>query len=407
MRKRWACKPSRPRRRRLAPRPRDAAWNCGSPRSSRPARSSCRFISRRPTSNEVTQSAFDPISREPNYKQCAVRVEQNRSIERARRMRADNWWWSATAWPAWPASSRFCKHAPKFEITIFGDETHVNYNRILLSSVLAGEKSADDIVLNGLDWYEKNGIDLRLGVRIVDVDPTRKTVTGDDGSVTAYDKLMLATGSSAFIPPIDGVDKEGVFVFRNLDDTRASARARPARAEGRGDRRRTAGPRSGARPAGAGLRRHRRPPDGHADGAAARSRPAASYLASEDGELGITRPAGRSTTAALLGNGTWKASTSQAASSIEAELVVIAAGIRPNVELGAQGRARSQPRHRRQRLHGDVGPATSSPSANACEHNGACLRAGRAAVRTGQSAGRDHHRQQGPDVSTARCPRPS
>ena len=63
------------------------------------------------------------------------------------------------------------KHAPKFDITIFGDETHVNYNRILLSSVLAGEKSADEIVLNGLDWYQQNGIDLRLGVRIVDVDP--------------------------------------------------------------------------------------------------------------------------------------------------------------------------------------------------------------------------------------------
>ena len=54
------------------------------------------------------------------------------------------------------------KHAPKFEITIFGDETHVNYNRILLSSVLAGEKAADEIVLNGLEWYQKHGIELRL-----------------------------------------------------------------------------------------------------------------------------------------------------------------------------------------------------------------------------------------------------
>ena len=89
------------------------------------------------------------------------------------------------------------RHAPKFQVTIFGDETHVNYNRILLSSVLAGEKSIDDITLNGLDWYEKNNIDLRLGVRIVDVDPVAKTVTGDDGSVTSFDKLLLATGSMA------------------------------------------------------------------------------------------------------------------------------------------------------------------------------------------------------------------
>src|SRR5579863_6745351 len=93
------------------------------------------------------------------------------------------------------------KYAKKFDITIFGDETHVNYNRILLSSVLAGEKSADEIVLNSLEWYQKNEIHLRLGVRIVDIDPAAKTVTGDDGSVTPYDKLLLATGSSALVPP--------------------------------------------------------------------------------------------------------------------------------------------------------------------------------------------------------------
>jgi len=88
------------------------------------------------------------------------------------------------------------KHAPKFEIAIFGDETHVNYNRILLSSVLAGEKSPDDIVLNDLDWYGRNNIHLRLGVRVTVVDPIQKTVAGDDGSVTPFDKLLLATGSS-------------------------------------------------------------------------------------------------------------------------------------------------------------------------------------------------------------------
>ena len=113
------------------------------------------------------------------------------------------------------------KYAPKFTITVFGDETHVNYNRILLSSVLAGEKSPDEIVLNGLDWYEKNGITLRVGVRIVDIDAAQKTVSGDDGSVTPFDKLLLATGSNPLIPAIEGVRKKGVYVFRNLDDTRA------------------------------------------------------------------------------------------------------------------------------------------------------------------------------------------
>lgn len=113
------------------------------------------------------------------------------------------------------------KHSPKFEVTVFGDETHTNYNRILLSSVLAGEKTADEIVLNDLEWYEENRIQLRLGVRIIDVDPERKTVSGDDGSITSFDKLLIATGSSPLIPPMEGTKKKGVYVFRNLDDARA------------------------------------------------------------------------------------------------------------------------------------------------------------------------------------------
>jgi nitrite reductase (NADH) large subunit len=113
------------------------------------------------------------------------------------------------------------KYSPRFEITVFGDETHVNYNRILLSAVLAGEKSPEDIIINGLDWYQQNSIRLRLGTRISSIDPIAKTVTGDDGSVTPFDKLLLATGSSPLIPPIEGTKKPGVYVFRNLDDTRS------------------------------------------------------------------------------------------------------------------------------------------------------------------------------------------
>jgi len=99
------------------------------------------------------------------------------------------------------------KYSPRFEITVFGDETHVNYNRILLSSVLAGEKASDEIVLNSLDWYRQNDIRLRLGVRVVDVDAATKTVTGDDGSVTSFDKLLIATGSTPLFPPMAGSQK--------------------------------------------------------------------------------------------------------------------------------------------------------------------------------------------------------
>jgi nitrite reductase (NADH) large subunit len=107
-----------------------------------------------------------------------------------------------------------------FEITIFGDETHVNYNRILLSCVLAGEKSADDIVLNDIDWYQTNHIQPRLGVQVTAIDAENRFVFGADGSSTPYDKLIIATGSSAFVPPMEGVDKKNVHVFRTLDDTR-------------------------------------------------------------------------------------------------------------------------------------------------------------------------------------------
>src|SRR3954462_14787165 len=78
-------------------------------------------------------------------------------------------------------------HKKKFDITVFGDETYANYNRILLSSVLAGERSVDEITINGLDWYKKNAVGLRLGVRIMNVNTTLRTVTGDDGGVMQYD----------------------------------------------------------------------------------------------------------------------------------------------------------------------------------------------------------------------------
>src|SRR5216684_3687778 len=112
------------------------------------------------------------------------------------------------------------KHAPKFDITVFGDETHVNYNRILLSSVLAGEKDFDDIVLNEIDWYRRNGIRTRLGAPVEKLDLAQRAVYTVEAGWTYYDKLVIATGSSALIPPIKGVDKAGVLVFRTLDDAR-------------------------------------------------------------------------------------------------------------------------------------------------------------------------------------------
>lgn len=112
----------------------------------------------------------------------------------------------------------------RFSITVFGDEPYGNYNRILLSNVLAGSDDAREIYLNPLDWYGDNDIDLRAGVRVVRVDPFAHLVHADDGSTVRYDKLILATGSRSFFPPVDGIwsdDKTlapGVFGFRTLDD---------------------------------------------------------------------------------------------------------------------------------------------------------------------------------------------
>ncbi len=132
-----------------------------------------------------------------------------------------------------------------FEIVMFGDEPYGNYNRILLSSVLSRTHDPRDIFINPLEWYESNNIRLHAGVRVTEIDRATKTVYGSGGVEETYDKLLIATGSSAFVPPmaglcrpaqpsglgagVPGIDgdpghaesnewKEGIFVFRTLDD---------------------------------------------------------------------------------------------------------------------------------------------------------------------------------------------
>jgi nitrite reductase (NADH) large subunit len=106
----------------------------------------------------------------------------------------------------------------RFAVTIFGAEPRVNYNRIMLSPVLAGEKAFDDIVINGADWYADNGIALVSGDPVVAIDRTAKIVTTRSGRVEPYDRLLIATGSDPFIIPVPGHDLPGVVTFRDLDD---------------------------------------------------------------------------------------------------------------------------------------------------------------------------------------------
>ncbi|MEX2164445.1 MAG: nitrite reductase large subunit NirB [Sulfuricaulis sp.] len=114
------------------------------------------------------------------------------------------------------------KLAPdKYAITVFGAEPHVNYNRILLSPVLAGEKQPDDIVLNGEAWYAEHGISLHRGKKIECIDRRERTVTATDGTMARYDRLLVATGSDPFILPVPGKDLRGVVTFRDLADVDA------------------------------------------------------------------------------------------------------------------------------------------------------------------------------------------
>ena len=115
------------------------------------------------------------------------------------------------------------KGRERFDIVMFGDEPYGNYNRILLSGVLAGSHEPKEIFLNPLQWYDENGITLHAGVRVESVDRSLRTVHTAQGFEESYDRLVFATGAKPFIPPILGLAetghfKEGIYLFRTLDD---------------------------------------------------------------------------------------------------------------------------------------------------------------------------------------------
>jgi nitrite reductase (NADH) large subunit len=108
-----------------------------------------------------------------------------------------------------------------YDISVFGAEPHPNYNRILLSSVLAGEKSTDDIVINPRAWYADRGIALYTNEAITGLDAVNRTVTSASGRVLSYDKLLLATGSQPLVPPLPGLQLPGLCCFRDIKDVDA------------------------------------------------------------------------------------------------------------------------------------------------------------------------------------------
>jgi nitrite reductase (NADH) large subunit len=112
-----------------------------------------------------------------------------------------------------------------YDITVFGAEPYANYNRILLSPVLAGEQTINDIMLNDVDWYAENNITLHLGTKITRIDRVRRLVIAEDGIIVPYDRLLLATGSTPFMLPVPGKDLKGVISYRDIQDTNAMIEA--------------------------------------------------------------------------------------------------------------------------------------------------------------------------------------
>ncbi|MDO9384924.1 MAG: nitrite reductase large subunit NirB [Hyphomicrobiaceae bacterium] len=125
----------------------------------------------------------------------------------------------------------FEKAPGRYEVTIFNAEPRVNYDRIMLSPVLSGEKDYEQIIIHGDGWYIKNGITLYKGHKIVAIDRAAKTITSDRGVTAKYDKLVIATGSTPFILPVPGNNLAGVLSYRDLDDVQAMMLAAQSRSK--------------------------------------------------------------------------------------------------------------------------------------------------------------------------------
>lgn len=221
-----------------------------------------------------------------------------------------------------------------YDVTIFNAEPRVNYDRIMLSPVLSGEKDFNDIVIHGDDWYARNGVTLHRGQKVVAIDRDAKTVTSEGGISAAYDKLVIATGSNPFIVPVPGNALPGVLAYRDLDDVAAMKAA----AE-QGGRAVVIGGGLLGLEAAAGLKAqgmevtilHLSPTllDRQLD-------PAASYLLQKEMERrGIDVRCGVNTKA-ILGYNRIGAVELDSGERIDASLVVMAAGIRPNVALAEE-----------------------------------------------------------------------
>jgi nitrite reductase (NADH) large subunit len=222
----------------------------------------------------------------------------------------------------------------RYAVTIFNAEPRVNYDRIMLSPVLSGEKSYEEIVIHGDGWYIANGITLYKGHRIVAIDRAAKTVTSDHGVVESYDKLVVATGSVPFIIPVPGNNLPGVLTYRDLDDVNAMLLAAQSRSK--------------AVVIGGGLLGLEAAAGLSAQGMDVtvlhvmptlmerQLDPAAGYLLQKAVEERGIKVMTKANTKAIVGNGKVEGVELADGSFVPATLVVMAVGIRPNSSLARE-----------------------------------------------------------------------
>ncbi|MBB3212175.1 nitrite reductase (NADH) large subunit [Herbaspirillum sp. Sphag1AN] len=224
------------------------------------------------------------------------------------------------------------KLAPElYDITVFGAEPHGNYNRILLSPVLAGDKSIDDIMLNTPQWYTRHGITLHAGDPVEAIDRKQRVVRARSGICVPYDRLLLATGSKPFIIPVPGHDLPGVIAFRDIQDVHqmleAARQHRHAVVIGGGL--------LGLEAANGLLRQGMQVTVVHVAGSLMNQQldqPAAALLKQALEARGL-RFLLNAETAAISGEARVQAVHFKDGSSIPADLVVMTAGVRPNIQL--------------------------------------------------------------------------
>jgi ferredoxin-nitrate reductase len=179
--------------------------------------------------NSATSRATDPVSKQPELKAAAVRIEPVLDSEVARRGRplSRRLLVVGTGMAALETVEEVIKRSEPgaFQVTMLGEEPGAPYNRILLSKLLAREAGPGDLELRPAAWFEKHGIDLRGGCPATRIDLDRRRVVDADGCAHDYDALVVATGSRPFVPPIPGATDPGVLSFRTVADAAAIAGA--------------------------------------------------------------------------------------------------------------------------------------------------------------------------------------